>query len=192
MQQSSAASGAAEHGAAEHAEGGAAQQLRRFLELGAAQLDAAIRESNSRVDALATAVSAVATDALALAVQARALDSADAGEASQARRSIRHLADALQSNVRATITALQFYDKLIQRLSHVRDGLSIPADASAVDGGASSADYESMLEQIRARYSMVEERVLFDFMMRGLSAEQMLNALTGMRHSASPGELEVF
>ena len=54
------------------------------------------------------------------------------------------------------------------------------------------ANWEALLERVRSRYSMVEERVLFDFMMRGLSAEQMLKALTGLRSSASPGELEVF
>jgi hypothetical protein len=54
------------------------------------------------------------------------------------------------------------------------------------------SDWNSMLEQVRSRYSMVEERVLFDFMMRGLSADQMLKALTGLRAAAAPGELEVF
>ncbi|MGA2023667.1 MAG: hypothetical protein ABSH23_02785 [Steroidobacteraceae bacterium] len=171
---------------------GLAAQLRRFLELGAAQLDAAMRESDARAEQLASSVSAVATDALALAVQARALDCADAGAASQARRSIRHLADALGSHVQATIHALQFYDKLIQRLTHVCEGLTIPVDSTAAELGGAAADFDSLLEQVRSRYSMVEERVLFDFMMRGLSAEQMLNALTGLRNAGAPGELEVF
>ena len=171
---------------------GLASQLRRFLELGAAQLDAAVRESDARAGQLASSVSALATDALALAVQARALDCADAGAASQARRSIKHLADALGSHVQATINALQFYDKLIQRLTHVREGLTIPSDSIAGELGAERADFDSMLEQVRSRYSMVEERVLFDFMMRGLRAEQMLKALQSLREAAAPGELELF
>jgi hypothetical protein len=93
--------------------------------------------------------------------------------------------------VQSTITSLQFYDKLIQRLTHVRDGLAIPSD-STVNGVDRSSDWNAMLEQVRSRYSMVEERVLFDFMMRGLSADQMLKALTGLRGTAKPGELEVF
>jgi hypothetical protein len=93
--------------------------------------------------------------------------------------------------VQSTITSLQFYDKLIQRLTHVRDGLAIPSD-STVNGVDQSSDWNAMLEQVRSRYSMVEERVLFDFMMRGLSADQMLKALTGLRGTATPGEFEVF
>ena len=168
-----------------------AGELRRFLELGAAQLDAAMRESDARVDKLAGAVTAVATDARELEMQLAGLDSPNVAEAERARTRIRELTDALQSHVQGTITSLQFYDKLIQRLTHVRDGLAMPSD-STVNGVDQSSDWNTMLEQVRSRYSMVEERVLFDFMMRGLSADQMLKALTGLRGTATPGELEVF
>jgi hypothetical protein len=169
-----------------------AAELRRFLELGAAQLDAAIRESDSRVDKLATAVTAVATDARELSAQVHALDSTDGVEVLQARERIRQLATKLDTHVQATIMSLQFYDKLIQRLTHVRDGLAIPSDSTVTSLDPARSDWNAMLDQVRSRYSMVEERVLFDFMMRGLSADQMLKALTGLRAAAAPGELEVF
>jgi len=168
-----------------------ADELRRFLELGAAQLDAAMRESDSRVDKLAGAVTAVASDARELETQLRALDSPNPTESAEARLRIRQLTEALAQHVQATITSLQFYDKLIQRLTHVRDGLAIPSD-STVSADPAAADWNAMLEQVRSRYSMVEERVLFDFMMRGLSADQMLKALTGLRGAATPGEVELF
>jgi hypothetical protein len=168
-----------------------ADELRRFLELGAAQLDAAMRESDSRVDKLAGAVTAVASDARELETQLRSLESHDPERSAAARLRIRQLTEALAQHVQSTITSLQFYDKLIQRLTHVRDGLAIPSD-SAVNGDPASADWNAMLEQVRSRYSMVEERVLFDFMMRGLSADQMLKALTGLRGASMPGEVELF
>jgi hypothetical protein len=169
-----------------------AGEMRRFLELGAAQLDAAIRESDERVDKLASAVTAVATDARELELQLRGLDSPDASESERARQRIRQLTDALAKHVQNTITSLQFYDKLIQRLTHVRDGLAIPSDSTFAGAEPAGSDWNAMLEQVRSKYSMVEERVLFDFMMRGLSADQMLKALTGLRGTATPGELEVF
>jgi hypothetical protein len=167
-------------------------ELRRFLELGAAQLDAAIRESDARVDKLAAAVTELAGDARELHAELPGLDSASAAQVGQARERIRQLAAQLASQVQVTVTSLQFYDKLIQRLSHVRDGLAIPSDCAAAEPDPSRADWNAMLDQVRARYSMVEERVLFDFMMRGLSADQMLKALTGLRAAAAPGVLEVF
>lgn len=169
-----------------------AAELRRFLELGAAQLDAAIRESDSRVDKLATAVTAVASDARELGAQLQTLDSGDAAQGQQARGRIRDLIGQLDTHVQETIVSLQFYDKLIQRLTHVRDGLAIPSDSTVAAMDPARSDWNAMLDQVRSRYSMVEERVLFDFMMRGLSADQMLKALTGLRAAAAPGELEVF
>jgi len=169
-----------------------AAELRRFLELGAAQLDAAMRESDSRVDKLAGAVTAVATDARELQMQLQALESSDPAESAKARKRIRQLTEALATHVQSTIASLQFYDKLIQRLTHVRDGLAIPSDSTANGSDPAGSDWNAMLEQVRSKYSMVEERVLFDFMMRGLSADQMLKALTGLRGTVTPGELEVF
>jgi hypothetical protein len=169
-----------------------AAELRRFLELGAAQLDAAMRESDARVDKLAVAVTAVTSDARELGTQVLLLDSADAAQAQKARERIRQLTEQLDAHVQDTIMSLQFYDKLIQRLTHVRDGLAIPSDSTVTTMDPARSDWNSMLDQVRSRYSMVEERVLFDFMMRGLSADQMLKALTGLRAAASPGELEVF
>jgi hypothetical protein len=151
-----------------------------------------MRESDARVDKLAVAVTAVTSDARELGTQVLLLDSADAAQAQKARERIRQLTEQLDAHVQDTIMSLQFYDKLIQRLTHVRDGLAIPSDSTVTTMDPARSDWNSMLDQVRSRYSMVEERVLFDFMMRGLSADQMLKALTGLRAAASPGELEVF
>jgi hypothetical protein len=151
-----------------------------------------MREADARVSQLASAVTGVATDARTLAEQVNRLESRDHAETQAARARIHELADALGEHVGAAVTSLQFYDKLIQRLTHVRDGLAIPSDSTADPGQGVNSDWNAMLEQVRSRYSMVEERVLFDFMIRGLSADQMLKALTGLRSAASPGELEVF
>jgi len=165
-------------------------ELRRFLELGAGQLDAAMRESDARVDKLATAVSGVVADARALEQAVRALESQDAAAGQSTRARIRELTQALTAHADATITALQFYDKLIQRLTHVREGLVMPSDSAAAK--PASVDWKGLLEQVRGRYSTVEERVLFDFMMRGLTAEQMSKALSGLRASTTAGEFEAF
>jgi len=166
-------------------------ELRRFFELGAAQLDAAVRESDRRVERLTEAISAVAQDARALELEVLALDGPP-DRAEQARSRIGALTQGLSEHVNAAITALQFYDKLVQRLTHVREGLAIPSDSAAASADPSATDWQALFEQVRSRYSTVEERVLFDFMMRGLTAEQMLKALTGMRAAAVSGEFEAF
>lgn len=170
---------------------GVAARLRQFLELGAAQLDAAVRESDARVDVLAGTIGMLASDACdlkKLAHQWAASAEAPVDFAAQLQR----LAEAIDRQAQAAITALQFYDKLIQRLTHVRDGLAIPADSSANIGARAAPAWTRLLEQVRERYSTVEERVLFDFMMSGLSSEQMLKALSAMRSCVAAGEYEAF
>jgi hypothetical protein len=132
----------------------------------------------------------VAADARSLELVTRTLESQDASAVQFARQRIRELTQALSAHADATVTALQFYDKLIQRLTHVREGLVMPSDSAAVK--PSTVDWNGLLEQVRARYSTVEERVLFDFMMRGLNADQMLKALSGLRASTAAGEFEAF
>jgi hypothetical protein len=182
----------AARGAEAAAPGNVAAELRRFLELGAAQLDAAMRESDARVEKLAAAVTAIATDSRALELEVRALDATEAVRAKHARTRISELIESLNAHVQASITALQFYDKLVQRMTHVREGLAIPADSAGSAANPAAPDWKALLEQVRQRYSTVEERVLFDFMMHGLNADQMLKALTGLRASAAAGEFEAF
>jgi hypothetical protein len=153
-----------------------ARGLHQFLNLGVAQLDAAVRESDAQVDKIAQSLAAIASD----------MQQFDSGSGSA------ELVASVRASVAGAVKALQFYDKLIQRLTHVRSGLAIPADATADASAAASVDWNNILDQVRARYSMVEERVLFDFMMRGLRAEQMLKALQSLREAAAPGELELF
>jgi hypothetical protein len=160
-----------------------ARGLHQFLNLGVAQLDAAVRESDAQVDKIAQCLVAITTDLQQL--EARLQGEAGAASGAEQMASIR-------ASVQTAVKALQFYDKLIQRLTHVRSGLAIPADATTDAAAAANVDWNGILDQVRARYSMVEERVLFDFMMRGLRAEQMLKALQSLREASAPGELELF
>ncbi len=153
-----------------------AEGLRRFLDLGVAQLDAGMRESDAQIERLAHALHAMMGE----------LQEWSAHPEQDATG----LIGALQAHLQGAIRALQGYDKLTQRLTHVRDGLAIPAEATA--NATEPPDWSDILEQVRCRYSMVEERVLFDFMMRGLSATEMLKALRSLRAASAPGELEEF
>ncbi|MGA8705949.1 MAG: hypothetical protein WB646_03065 [Steroidobacteraceae bacterium] len=160
-----------------------ARSLHQFLNLGVAQLDAAVRESDAQVDKIAACLASISAEVQRFEARLPPGD-ADANGA--------ELVNSVRASVQSVVKALQFYDKLVQRLTHVRSGLAIPADATADMALAAKVDWNNVLDQVRARYSMVEERVLFDFMMRGLRAEQMLKALQSLREASAPGELELF
>jgi hypothetical protein len=167
-------------------------ELRSFLELGAAQLESAMKDSDARVESLTSAINHM-VERLA---QLRELTSGvPAGSDAGAQALVAKLATLgaeLELDARQAVVAMQFYDKMIQRITHVRDGLAIPAETIEAGPGARSAAWEQMLEQVRGRYSMVEERVLFDFLIRGTGPREMMQALTDLQGASRPGELELF
>jgi hypothetical protein len=153
-----------------------ARALRSLLDLGAAQIDAALKDSDLQVARLTRSLTSLLQPAAA------------AGEATNAE-DFRKL---VNERVLEVLVCMQFYDKLVQRLTHVKEGLEIPARELLVDGGPSRATVDSVLEKVYTRYSMVEERVLFDFLVRGLGGAQMARAMRAMRPSQDAGEMEAF
>ncbi len=159
------------------------REIHSFLELAFAQLDGAVKEADGRVDRLSHALVDL-RKGLDEITQLLAQHASPAMLAASIERMNEEVSDA--------VVAMQFYDKLTQRLAHVREGLALPK--ALIDAGPQpkSAHFDEVCAQIRARYSMVEERVVFDFLLRGTGPEQMLEALMDLRGATNPGELELF
>jgi hypothetical protein len=158
-------------------------EIHSLLELGIAQLDGAVKEADGRVDRLAHS----------LVDLRRGLDEITQLLAQHASPTVLAARiEAMNENVNAAVVAMQFYDKLTQRLAHVREGLHMPRAHINATVTPHSDHWVDLCAAIRARYSMVEERVVFDFLLRGTGPEQMLEALTDLRGATNPGELELF
>lgn len=90
-------------------------------------------------------------------------------------------------------TALQFHDRLTQRLTHVRDTLASLAkflDARAHHGPGSN--WERLRADIRGRYSMEQERLMFDLLIGGATPEQVLLVLSEMRTNGAASHVDLF
>lgn len=169
-----------------------AVELRSFLELGAAQLESAMKDSDARVESLTSAINHLVERLQSLRdLSADLSASTDAGTPGLGTR-LAALCAEMELDARQAVVAMQFYDKMIQRITHVRDGLAIPAEAIDAAPQDRSAAWEQLLERVRGRYSMVEERVLFDFLIRGTGPREMMQALTDLQGASRPGELELF
>ena len=75
----------------------------------------------------------------------------------------------------SAIIAFQFYDKLTQRLNHVTGSLGSLADL-VNDQRRLYNPYEwlGMQEKIKSRYTMEEERLMFEAIMEGKTVKQAL------------------
>jgi hypothetical protein len=124
-----------------------------LLELATAQLEVALQKSNAHVAQLASSVDAISKLGAGLRAHPDPV---------VAEQGARLLAEALRA-----MFSMQYHDQLAQRLEHVRDTLGDMHDALAAPVPASP---RALLGVIRSRYTMEDERKLFDAVLGTLAA----------------------
>jgi hypothetical protein len=146
-----------------------------MLELAAGQVDAAMRDSNTSVNVLTESFTAMAT----------LLDDID-------RDSARLVAQQAQHSV----IAFQFYDRLVQRLDHVCQSLaSLSELVNSPARRYNPGEWAALQQLIASKYTMVEERAMFDAVMRGVPVKEALEQYMAARMQeveASGGDIELF
>jgi hypothetical protein len=160
-----------------------------MLELCEAQMESALSESDVAVEALVKSFAGLIEAGQALgSLNDKTPQTGATGLAAQL--------DALKKQTAAAIVAFQFYDKLTQRLGHVRYSLS--ALAMFVCDRAKSGEREQwrrMFATLRRLYRTEEERELFRMMVEGASAEEArehIQQSTLTLRAAPTGEIEIF
>jgi hypothetical protein len=144
-----------------------------LLELATAQLEVALQNSNSHVAQLATSVDAISK----LGAELRSHQDPVVAE-----QGARLLAEALRA-----MFAMQYHDQLAQRLEHVRDALGDMHDALSAPVPAPA---RVLLGVIRSRYTMEDERKLFDVVLGPLADAPAGD--TDEAHEALRGSVEMF
>jgi hypothetical protein len=160
------------------------QQIARMLELCEAQMESALSESDVAVDELIKSFTG-------LIEAGQALGSLGDGSSDLSRQ-----LDALRKQTAAAVVAFQFYDKLTQRLGHVRYSLSALAMFICDREKSSERDqWRRLFATLRRLYRTEEERQLFKLMVEGATAEQArehIQQSTLTLRSAPTGEVELF
>ncbi|HXS92925.1 MAG TPA: hypothetical protein VN705_26440 [Steroidobacteraceae bacterium] len=165
------------------------QQIARLLSLCEAQMESALSESDVAVQELVKSFAGLIEAGQALGSMSE--KAPEAGATDMAAQ-----LDALKKQTAAAIVAFQFYDKLTQRLGHVRYSLS--ALAMFVCDGAKTGErdqWRRMFATLRRLYRTEEERQLFRMMVEGASAEEArehIQQSTLTLRAAPTGEIEIF
>jgi len=122
-----------------------------LLELTSTQLEVALQNASAQVERLAGSVAAFVKIGTELSTNS---DAAIAGHGAR-----------VAAEAQRAMFAMQFHDQLVQRLRHIRDALGDMHDAlDSPNAPAASV----LLNAIRARYTMEDERQLFDVMLAHL------------------------
>lgn len=165
-----------------------------MIGLAAGQVEAAMRESNSSVDVLTNTFTSLAT--VLQRIEAAVATLPDALGDGLSKSDITRDTERVASDVHHAIVAFQFYDKLVQRLAHVchsLDGLSgLVSDRSRL---FNPTEWVALQDQVRSKYTMTEERAMFDAVIHGVPVHEALETYMKVRMQEvddSGGEIELF
>jgi hypothetical protein len=164
----------------------------RMLHLATAQVEAAMRDSNASVAVLTDTFTAMAESLDRIDGTLNGLP--DASEGALIKAGIHDDTREVAAKVRQAIIAFQFYDKLMQRLDHASRGLASLAElVGDRDRLYDPAQWAGLQDQILAKYTMAEERAMFEAVMAGASVTEALQCyLDAHAASDSGGDIELF
>jgi len=169
------------------------RQIAHMLELCEAQMESALAESDVAVDALIQSFSGLIEAARSVSALAEQLP---ASSQQAAASGIAARLAAVEKQTSAAIVAFQFYDKLTQRLGHVRYSLSAMAMFVCDGAKASERDqWRRLFSTLKRLYRTEEERQIFKMMVDGATAEEAREHIHQSTQSLKvepAGDVEIF
>jgi hypothetical protein len=162
----------------------------RMLNLAVAQIAMAMHEGEDSVEALTGSFTGMVenVDRIAATMVAPGADVSEAVQSAVLGRCA-----AVQSGVQQGIVAFQFYDRLSQRLDHVRFALAALADLVADKSRLfNPAEWDGLQQHIRGRYSMQEEQDMFEALLAGASVDEALERVRQRLHQGDINDIELF
>jgi hypothetical protein len=168
------------------------QQIAHMLDLCEAQMESALSESDMAVDALIKAFTGLVESARAVSSMSQKPSAVQQAAAEGFNQQI----EAIARQMSAAIVAFQFYDKLTQRLGHVRYSLSSLAMFVCDREQTRERDqWRRLFNALRRLYRTEEERQIFEMMVKGASAEaarEHIHQATATLRVAASGDIELF
>jgi hypothetical protein len=163
-----------------------------LLDLCEAQMDAAMRDSDQSVDELVRAFTELVEASRRMSDLAKQLPVAANGNVESSEELNRRV-NAISQQINDAIVAFQFYDKLSQRLGHVRHSLTTLAMFICNRSQTQQRDYWlKLLTSLRRLYRTAEERAVFDLVAEGATADEVRASVQESHQHAAENSVELF
>ncbi len=161
-----------------------------MLNLSVAQIDQSMNEGNASVDTLASSFTSLATN---LADIQSSINHMNDDNFDKTKLIIQGSATTALDKVQSAIIAFQFYDKLTQRLDHVSHSLSsLTTLISNPSSLYSPPEWQALQQAIRSKYTMEEERRMFDKVLSGMPIEEALGEFREEINASDDDDIELF
>lgn len=166
-----------------------------MLNLAVTQIDQSMNEGNASVSTLSTSFTGLATNLSDIQSSVSQLSHKD-DSSDKMKLIIEGSTSTALDKVHSAIIAFQFYDKLSQRLDHVSESLtSLTELIGNPEQLYSPIAWQTLQETIRSKYTMEDERRMFDKVISGVPIEEALlefNQDMANRHRVEEDEIELF
>ena len=145
------------------------QETIKLLSLAAAQIQDLLKEGDPSVNTLTESFTALAEHMREINSYLLALETSAVRD--KALFSCLETSDKIQSS----IIAFQFYDRMVQCLQHVTSNLIALSDfLMAPERFDNPEQWQNFQNQIRSRYTMESEKLMFDAILQGKSVSEAL------------------
>ncbi|MGR8929041.1 MAG: hypothetical protein ACU836_00270 [Gammaproteobacteria bacterium] len=159
----------------------------KLLAVSVAQVEGSMREGDDSVGVLAASFTSMVDDMAAIQEVLMTLEVSE-----QRDIALQHCAITRQK-INTSIVAFQFYDRLQQCLQHVSTGLKgLSEIIESPSRLYNPAEWCKFQEDIRSRYTMESEKIMFDAIHEGKSIEEALALAADHDNKADQDEVEFF
>jgi hypothetical protein len=160
-----------------------------LLDLCEAQMEAAMRDSDEAVDVLVSSFTDLVNATLALNDLTQKSTPGNATATNELQIRTRDVG----RQINEAIVAFQFYDKLTQRLGHVRHSLTTLALFVCDRKHTMEREHwKKLLTSLRRLYRTQEERAVFDMVAEGATADEVRAAVANDMNHAAASSVELF
>lgn len=156
----------------------------KLLTISVTQVENSLHVSENSVDTLTASFTGMVDHLNAIAETLNSIEDNDARQVA-----LQHCA-ATNDKIRSSIIAFQFYDRLQQCLTHVTQSLKGLSElVESPDRLYNPAEWRKFQGEIRSRFTMESEKIMFDAVLSGKSINEAL-ALASAMTEATPTEDE--
>lgn len=158
----------------------------KLLTLSAAQVDVILQEGDLSVNTLTESFTDIVESMQAINNHLLAL-----GPSGDRDQALAHCSET-EDKIQAAIIAFQFYDRMQQCLQHVTSNLiGLSKLVGSPERLYNPNEWREFQGQIRSRYTMESEKMMFDAILQGKSVGEAIAAKEAYQHSQS-GDIELF
>ncbi|MCB1774115.1 MAG: hypothetical protein KDI88_10900 [Gammaproteobacteria bacterium] len=162
----------------------------RMLNLAVAQIAMAMHEGEDSVGSLTKSFTGMVGNVDEIAQAAVGIDD---GSHDLVKSNILARCAEVQGGIQQSIIAFQFYDRLSQRLDHVRFALDSLSSLVSDKSRLFNPDQWNQLQQtIRSRYTMREEQEMFEALLEGADVDEALEIVRSRLNQGDIDDIELF